>query len=173
MICRKCREDKPRTEFNPAKQQKRGYQSYCRKCMNEMSAKFHREHPGYTIGKKRKAERRARQWIQRHLQSHPCVDCGESDPIVLEFDHVRGNKIANVCDLARRRPYDLRGLMEEIAKCDVRCANCHRRKTVRERLTTSNTSDTSDTCLLPLTFEDSTMDLFGERSREQPKRERL
>lgn len=153
MLCRKCRIDKSRDEFNTSSQQKRGFQSYCRACSNQISATFHREHPGRTRGKKRKSQRKAQQWIQGHFQGHPCVDCGESDPVVLEFDHVRGQKISNVCDLARRRPYDLKGLMDEIGKCDVRCANCHRRKTVKERLTTSATPDTEDTCLLPLTFE--------------------
>jgi hypothetical protein len=173
MLCRKCRQDKPRTEFNSSKQQKRGYQSYCRECANEVSANFHKAHPKYSIRSKRSAQRRARQWVDAYLAVHPCVDCGEADPIVLEFDHVRGEKMANVCDLARSKPHNLARLMEEIAKCDVRCANCHRRKTARERLTTSHTTDTSDTCLLPLTFEDSTMDLFGEQSRGQPKRGRL
>jgi hypothetical protein len=60
-----------------------------------------------------------------------CVDCGERDVVVLEFDHI-GNKRSNVtvlawsvCSLAR--------LQEEIACCEVRCCNCHRRRTASDR----------------------------------------
>lgn len=58
---------------------------------------------------------------------NPCVDCGEADPIVLDFDH-RGDKVCAVSQMSGRG-WSLRRLFAEIAKCDVRCANCHRRKT--------------------------------------------
>lgn len=71
--------------------------------------------------------------LLEHRQAHPCADCGESDPIVLDFDHVRGLKLDEVCNLAMK-PCSAEVLLAEIAKCDVRCANCHRRRTHRERL---------------------------------------
>jgi hypothetical protein len=51
--------------------------------------------------------------------------------LVLEFDHVRGVKKSDICKLANR-PANLETLADEIEKCDVRCANCHRRRTVKE-----------------------------------------
>lgn len=69
-----------------------------------------------------------RAFLIEHLRTHPCVDCGEADIDVLEFDHVRGGKVANVSTLLGQP----RRLRLEVAKCDVRCANCHRRKTARE-----------------------------------------
>lgn len=69
-------------------------------------------------------------YIKSYLGSHPCVDCGESDWIVLEFDHVRGIKSYNVSALLNRGQ-SLDHLKEEIAKCDVRCANCHRKATAK------------------------------------------
>jgi hypothetical protein len=69
--------------------------------------------------------------IREYLSSHPCVDCGESDHMVLEFDHVRGNKLATVSAL-RGRMAKWSRIEEEISKCEVRCANCHRRKTVAQ-----------------------------------------
>lgn len=57
-----------------------------------------------------------------------CIDCGEVDPIVLHFDHVRGKKLGNVTTMAHaQRPLEV--LRAEIAKCEVRCANCHTRRT--------------------------------------------
>ena len=61
--------------------------------------------------------------VDAYLRDHPCVDCGESDLRVLEFDHVRGDKFKSI---AQMYSYCLQRIMTEIAKCDVRCANCHR-----------------------------------------------
>ena len=56
-----------------------------------------------------------------------CVDCGIRDLVVLEFDHV-GNKTANVMTLAQMGG-SLERLKREIDECEVRWANCHRRRT--------------------------------------------
>jgi hypothetical protein len=66
----------------------------------------------------------ARQYVVNYLRSHPCVDCGESDPMVLTFDHVRGEKRMNIAELVNRG-YLVEVIQEEIEKCEVRCANCH------------------------------------------------
>ncbi|GAB5492936.1 MAG: hypothetical protein Phog2KO_31510 [Phototrophicaceae bacterium] len=73
-----------------------------------------------------------RQYAFDYLLAHPCVDCGETDPIVLEFDHVRGVKLSEVSVLLGST-VSMKRLTDEIAKCDIRCANCHRRKTAQER----------------------------------------
>ena len=62
-----------------------------------------------------------------YLYTNPCVDCGEADPIVLEFDHQR-DKQYNIAKLITNN-CSLKTLVVEIDKCEVRCANCHRRKT--------------------------------------------
>jgi len=66
------------------------------------------------------------QFLLDFLAEHPCVDCGESDPIVLEFDH-RGDKLFNVSYGLRDRNWA--AVLAEMEKCDVVCANCHRRRT--------------------------------------------
>ena len=71
-----------------------------------------------------------RELICDYLAIHPCVDCGEMDIVVLEFDHIRGNKIMAVGHLIGKA--STKRLEEEMAKCVVRCANCHRRKTAKE-----------------------------------------
>lgn len=78
---------------------------------------------------------RGRAWQRRlweYLVVHPCVDCAEPDPIVLEFDHVeRSKKRASVAFLARSG-YPWSTVLNELAKCEVRCANCHRRRTAEQ-----------------------------------------
>ena len=71
-------------------------------------------------------------YILSYLTTHPCVECGESNILVLEFDH-RRNKIDGVMSLARTG-ITITKLTKEIAKCDVRCANCHKlRHTIEDR----------------------------------------
>lgn len=68
-------------------------------------------------------------WILAYLRDHPCVDCGEADPIVLDFDHRDPATKSFAISNGRRRNLSLRRIRMEVEKCDVRCANCHRRKT--------------------------------------------
>lgn len=71
---------------------------------------------------------RNRQLVWTYLLQHPCVDCGEADPIVLEFDHVRDVKSAEISKMVKDG-LGWNRISQEILKCDVRCANCHRRRT--------------------------------------------
>lgn len=72
-----------------------------------------------------------RQEILRYLGSHPCVDCGNDNVIVLEFDHRDpGSKLGNVGTMTMSKRWQR--VRAEIDKCDVRCVNCHRRKTARD-----------------------------------------
>lgn len=70
-----------------------------------------------------------KQRLYVYLSSHPCVDCGETNIRVLEFDHVRGSKTLDIARLLDRAT-SWSKIETEIAKCEVRCANCHRRKTL-------------------------------------------
>lgn len=69
--------------------------------------------------------------VWEYLLQHPCVDCGETDPIVLQFDHRDPSKklfvIGRVLAIIGRMK-----LIAEIAKCDVVCANCHIRRTNKQ-----------------------------------------
>lgn len=77
----------------------------------------------------REVRERNASYVDAHLAENPCVDCGEDDAEVLEFDHV-GEKITHVSH-AVHRCWSIAALAREIAKCEVVCANCHRRRTNR------------------------------------------
>ena len=64
-----------------------------------------------------------------YLLQHPCIDCGEDDVIVLTFDHVRGKKR---CDVSCLITGSWNSVEKEIKKCEVRCANCHMRRTSKQ-----------------------------------------
>lgn len=69
-------------------------------------------------------------YLRTYKANHPCVDCGEPDPIVLDFDHVNGKKESGLARVATLG-WGWEKIKKEIAKCVIRCANCHRRRTAR------------------------------------------
>lgn len=71
-------------------------------------------------------------YLLTYLSNHGCVDCGETDPVVLDFDHVTGSKITELSKMAHDvKPMSV--IQAEIEKCQVRCSNCHRKKTAKEQ----------------------------------------
>jgi hypothetical protein len=77
--------------------------------------------------------RRNVQFVWDYLCSHPCIECGEGDPIVLEFDHrEQDTKCGDISNMAGGS-LGIDTLVEEIKKCDVLCANCHRRRTAKQQ----------------------------------------
>lgn len=71
-----------------------------------------------------------RQYVYDILtSSNGCKDCGEKDPIVLEFDHKDPKtKSFNIGDSYGK---SIDSIKEEILKCDIVCANCHRKRTAK------------------------------------------
>lgn len=65
----------------------------------------------------------------RQLKSGPCVDCSRCYPYyVMQFDHVRGEKLSDVSRLASSI-VSIARIDAEVAKCDLVCANCHAERT--------------------------------------------
>jgi hypothetical protein len=139
--CTKCGEKKPLEAFPPVRRGEPKLQTWCRDCFAEANARNYRKNlqRERTRIYKYIAERRAEvgQKIIEYLREHPCVDCGERDIVVLEFDHI-GDKVADVSAYAGGGRTWAR-VRAEIEKCQVRCANCHRRKT-RERSASRRTA---------------------------------
>ena len=111
--------------------------SRCRECRVLYRREHYLMNSDYYKEKARRNKKGAievnKEWLLDYLLAHPCVDCGESDPVVLEFDHRDpSSKVAAVSVLARNG-YSLKAVQNEVAACDVRCANCHRRRTHEQR----------------------------------------
>ncbi len=99
----------------------------------KFSAAHYEKYKDQYKSRSKKRNRNQRKWgrefIQRVKKNLPCVDCGESNPVVLEFDHVCGEKHHNISDMVNQS-YCIDTIKKEIRKCEVRCANCHRKKTL-------------------------------------------
>lgn len=130
--CGRCKKRKPLAEFAWRRIARGQRDNYCWPCRTA----YKREH--YARNKRRyvdSANRRTKRivaertaYLVAFLREHPCVDCGEGDPIVLEFDHLRDKKFG-IGKGMRDRPW--KDVLAEIEKCEVVCANCHRRRTNR------------------------------------------
>lgn len=135
-ICSKCGIEKDISEFRLRNKFTQRRQSYCISCGLEMGRSWYGRNKDYqkeNAEKHRIDYRQAlRQYVLDYLSSHPCVMCGESNPVVLEFHHARGEKKTEVSVLIGRGS-SLEKLQAEIEKCDVLCANCHRTLTAKER----------------------------------------
>jgi hypothetical protein len=133
-VCTRCGPPAQPIENFAMRNRKTGGRQYiCRKCQSQyVQAHYHANRAMY-IEKARVRNTKQTQinaeFMIEYLSNHPCVDCGESDIIVLEFDHLR-DKVADVSVLARGG-YSIEAIQREIDKCEVVCANCHRRRTAR------------------------------------------
>lgn len=134
---------KPSSGFAPNKSRSDGLQAQCRECYAAYQRSYYRRRvardPEYKARQQRlrrarrdRLKRDNREQLWAFLQTHPCVDCGETDPVVLEFDHADpGEKSFAVGDGIFWKPWE--EVVLELSKCDVRCANCHRRRTAKQR----------------------------------------
>jgi hypothetical protein len=134
--CPRCNRTLDVAEFNWRNRAKGRLQPYCRACSREYVRDHYLRNQTYYVAK---AVARNAVWhlqaagrVLAYLRDHACVDCSESDPVVLEFDHlVPSEKQWNVARMVKDGlGWDT--IQKEIAKCAVRCANCHRRRTARQ-----------------------------------------
>lgn len=148
--CKRCGEVKERSEH--FYRQRKYYHPYCKPCSAIRAAEY-RDANAEVLIQRRRADRLARpehfrrieseRWessigvqLSRAARDTPCVDCGvRLPPSVMEFDHIRGEKLFTIGGIASKRKSEA-DIRAEIAKCDVRCPNCHklRHHWERERL---------------------------------------
>lgn len=126
--CTKCGIEKIEQDFA---QKNGGRSSRCKSCHNDYYKEYWKR-PGTLDKQRERLNKNKKKYIDRNrlivyeaLKSG-CIDCSELDIRCLEFDHL-GDKKFNVSRLLSTAGEDR--LRAEIAKCVVRCANCHRKKT--------------------------------------------
>ena len=109
--CRYCNKSYPESYFGVAlTTEKKVYRRHkCRFCYKKT---------------KKVLEGKYRDWILEYKSKEGCKKCGVSDPRVLEFHHIK-EKDFSIAERARSK-YGKKRLLEEIKKCNVLCANCHR-----------------------------------------------
>ena len=134
-VCSKCGFEKDIEEFPLRNQFTHRRQSYCKDCKSIMHAHWYQRNKDYQKANARKHSQEYRNAIREYLWSflltHPCAECGEKDPVVLEFHHI-GEKDMAIAEMVTRIT-NIERLEEELNKTIVLCSNCHRRLTAKER----------------------------------------
>lgn len=136
MVCRKCKINKNLKKFSYENVKLLKKHGVCKSCVREYRKVY------YQINKKEAKKRayfsniklreRNREFLWNYLLESPCVDCGEDDPVVLEFDHIKNKKKKKEISKMVISSHSIKSIQLEIKKCVVRCANCHRRKTSKQ-----------------------------------------
>ena len=125
--CTRCGQEKPLTEFNFKNKKLGKRQAMCKECQRarerELYSMSYREKNKDRYNENRRKYREKMRNIIIVAKSCGCVICGESDPCCLDFHHLHDKEfvIAVGTDVSEER------LLQEISKCVVLCANCHRK----------------------------------------------
>jgi hypothetical protein len=104
--CSRCKNEKPDEDFAWHRRERQQRQPYCRACQAEYKQQHYRANKQRYIdaaGRRRKAQLEERFiFLMAYFRDHPCADCGETDPIVLEFDHLRDKKFGIAAGIRNR-----------------------------------------------------------------------
>lgn len=124
-LCPRCTRRKQRSLFYTRSNGRPS--AYCKRCSNAFSASYHLKHGPRLIKERTKrvtlTRHAMRIWIDS-LKNKPCVDCKfPYPPYVMHFDHLYG-KSYNISEM-HNRGFSKKRILEEIAKCELVCANCH------------------------------------------------
>ena len=128
--CSKCKEELPVDSFSKKNDSKRGYSYKCKRCHNEYCKNtWYPKNIGKQVDSSKKIKLRNLEFSWRYKKMCGCKICKETNPIVLEYDHlVPSNKEFTVSKMLQDG-YSLKKIKEEIRKCQILCANCHVIKT--------------------------------------------
>lgn len=145
--CTKCVLEKVLEDFGKDSRHKDGLQSQCRTCCSQQkrirfttlegkairkqqNAIYHQIHAHEISSRRAKKYRKNQEFINQY-KIKQCTDCGQQYPSeCMELDHIFGNKFDNVSAMKFR---SLDKIIQEINKCEIVCAVCHRIRTEKRR----------------------------------------
>lgn len=128
-VCRKCKKEKLLTDFHQKTESKDGRGTMCKNCYIPYRRNIYLKNYKYERKRNNDRKKYLLDLVIKIKIEEGCVDCGIKDSRILDFDHVdKNNKIASVCKLVNSGTSEQK-ILDEIKKCEVRCANCHRIKT--------------------------------------------
>ncbi len=137
--CYRCGIEKPVHDFAWRRKDRGQQDTFCRPCRSAYGREHYEANRQRYIDQARVQKERLRLERTKYLidfylidffETHPCIDCGERDPVVLEFDHLRDKRFSIGLKLCTN---SWKSILAEMEKCEVVCANCHRKRTARRK----------------------------------------
>jgi len=133
-ICTKCGKRKKLANFHRRAKASDGRRPECAKCGCLQSVSYYSRHQKARISATQDRRRAALDWIRELRETSGCTICDESDPACLDYHHRNPkNKHLSIAEMVRQG-YSRERILKEIRKCDVVCANCHRKLHDHRRL---------------------------------------
>jgi len=134
-ICTFCKHEKSHIEFVLKNKKTGQLHSRCKECQSNYSKQHYIKHKSAYKLRAYNNTKLYRKFNQKsiieYLLTKSCVDCGNADIRVLDFDHVNiRTKKSEIGKLIRSSSWS--SVLDEIQKCEIRCANCHRIKTAKQ-----------------------------------------
>ena len=135
-ICSMCGQAKLPSQFHSSRT---GQFSYCGDCRRAYDRRHYAERGrAARLARARVHRNSARVWMVSLKGDHPCTDCREVfPPWVMHWDHLPGHrKVGEISSMVGRRPRE--AVLDELAKCELVCSNCHAVRTRERALGRSN-----------------------------------
>jgi hypothetical protein len=124
--CGQCKEEKDTSLFAQHTGRKDGLQTICKLCQSTYGQARYQKQKSKFYERNKQARIRNQIAVAEYLKDKGCVDCGVTNPVVLTFDHFRDKRM-EVSEMVKQS-YGLETIFAEIAKCEIRCFNCHQIK---------------------------------------------
>ena len=129
--CPRCKIEKCESDFSFKKNSKDNLQSLCKRCNNTQAKQYYKDdikdHKSKVRIREKLYQKKVLAKVQLIRHKLGCAKCSENDPRCLDFHHlVASEKVANISLLTQRK--SMKKIMKEIEKCEVLCANCHRKE---------------------------------------------
>lgn len=125
-VCLECSKTLGVKKFSKNKCRKDGLQIYCKRCMGIRNKEYESKNKLKIRNNKKEYMIKNRLKLQRYKADHGCERCGENDYFALDFHHRnKKTKKDSINNLVSSRLFQQ--VWEEIKKCNLLCANCHKR----------------------------------------------
>lgn len=124
-LCSKCKTEKNIDDFSRNKRKKDGRQTYCKVCASQYDSKYYHNNIKAQVERNKTHRNKLSKKVDQYKLEHGCKHCNEIEPCCLDFHHVRDNKEIAVSILVKSGC--TKRAWSEISKCDIVCANCHRK----------------------------------------------
>lgn len=132
-MCSECKQVKDAFDFAFRNKIKGILQSSCKSCKNSYSSDHYKSNLNYYKNKAYHSNKRLKKKLHSiidELKNVPCMDCQKIyPPYVMDFDHLRDKCFDIGSAISTQKSLSL--ILEEITKCEVVCANCHRDRTYK------------------------------------------
>ncbi|NTW61710.1 hypothetical protein HGB24_03450 [Candidatus Saccharibacteria bacterium] len=139
-VCSKCDTLKAESDFFIKDKKSGRLHAQCKLCYKEHRAGYYKKH--YSIYREQYLERaRKRRHILRsefrnnmldYLSGKACAICGEKDIVTFEFDHILPSEKKFSISRSVSLGYSWIEVKEELKKCRILCANCHKKETAKQ-----------------------------------------